>query len=385
MLSGNERGGIEKVLFPLMVGLRRRGWQADLAILRSGSLSQAATDMGLQPAIIGKKGKLDLPAVWELIKLIRRGQYQLVHTHSIGSNFYGRLSARVAAVPLVTTVHADTRETVGDAYGRGSWRASSVFRLDLLMAGLSSRLVVFSHFLQKKLIARRIKESRLALVRSGIGPCTLRDGTGVRAELQLADTDILVTTIGRLVPIKNQALLIEAAKLVVEGGGHCVFLIVGTGPLKGELQSRAKELEMKEQVRFLGWRDDVDDILAATDVFVMSSSSEGLSLVTLEAMAQKTPVVATDVGALGELVVPEKTGILVPPDDERLLAEAIIRLARSGEEREQMGEAGQARVASDFALSAMVEDIEGLYEDVLRADSRNARGKEAIEREENIA
>lgn len=386
MLSGNERGGIERIVFPLVEALRQRGWTVDLAILRPGSLSQDAVANGLKPVLFARRSKLNIMMLWRLMSLIKRRDYDLVHTHSIGGNFYGRLAGRLARIPVVTTVHADTRATMNDAYAKRRWLSDFYSGLDLWMARLSSRLVVFSSFLARSLRTRGISESKVSIVRGGLGLGRMGDASRVRGEFDVTGKESIITTVGRLVATKNQGLFLRAARCVLERRPDCLFLIVGLGPLEVELKKTAEELGLSEKVHFLGWREDVEDVLAASDVFVVSSNSEGLSLVTIEAMAQGKPVVATHVGALDELVEAERTGILVPANDERSLGLAILRLLNNPEERREMGAAARARVERDFTIGGMVEDTELLYREVLPANISGPRSREIFEREEeNLA
>jgi glycosyltransferase involved in cell wall biosynthesis len=137
--------------------------------------------------------------------------------------------------------------------------------------------------------------------------------------------------------------------------------MVGEGPLQSELEARAGSLGLADRVTLTGGRTDVPDMLAAFDVFVLSSVSEGLSNVIQEAMAMGLPVVATEVGGAAELVERDATGLLVPPSNAPAMAEALLRLGRDPVLRERMGQAGRARAEREFTLDAMVHAYEELY------------------------
>jgi glycosyltransferase involved in cell wall biosynthesis len=181
-----------------------------------------------------------------------------------------------------------------------------------------------------------------------------------RRTLGLDSEDLVIGTVGRLVAVKNQAMLLEALALVRAQGVRFKAVLAGEGPLLDDLQAQAARLGLSDRVLLAGNRRDVPDMLAAYDVFVLSSLSEGLSNVILEAMAAGLPVVATDVGGAGELVQPDRTGILVSSNDAEAMAAALLKLVRSPETRLAMGGAARAS-AEHFSLDAMIRQYERVY------------------------
>jgi glycosyltransferase involved in cell wall biosynthesis len=155
--------------------------------------------------------------------------------------------------------------------------------------------------------------------------------------------------VGRLKAPKDFVTLIRA--LAALPGREYEALIVGDGPDRGAVEAEIRRLGIEDRVQLAGERDDVPELLASSDVFVLSSRSEGLPVSALEAMAAELPVVASDVGGLAELVVDGETGILVPAGDEAALAEALGRLVQDRELRQSLGAAGRARAESSFDLS----------------------------------
>ena len=182
-------------------------------------------------------------------------------------------------------------------------------------------------------------------------------------------------TVASLTPAKAQHVLIEAFARMAGPAPGARLLLAGDGPLRGALEEQARRLGAGERVRFLGVRRDVPGLLAAADLFVLSSVREGLSLSLLEAMRAGRAVVATDVGGNREAVVPGATGLLVPAGDAAALAEAMAALAADGAKRAAWGGAARRRWEERFTAEHMVRDTEALYRAVLAKAKRPATAK----------
>jgi glycosyltransferase involved in cell wall biosynthesis len=182
---------------------------------------------------------------------------------------------------------------------------------------------------------------------------------------ELGVTGPLVGTVGRLHPQKAQAQLVAAAPAVLAKHPEATFAIVGEGILEDELREQMAALGLEEKVRLVGQRDDVPDVMASLDLFVLTSEYEGLCLVVCEALALAVPVVATPVGGVRQTVLEGETGLLVPVGDTDALAAAIIRLLDSPEEARRLGEAGRERVRELYALERMVDGTTRLYRRLL--------------------
>jgi len=181
--------------------------------------------------------------------------------------------------------------------------------------------------------------------------------------------DQVVLTLARLDRQKGLRYLIEAAAHVPDA----IFAIAGEGPDRAELESLAKSTGVADRVRFLGFRSDVPDLLAACDLFVLPSLFEGLPLSVVEAMAAGKPVVATRVGGTDEAVEHGVTGLLVPAEDATALASAIREVLSSGALAARMGAAGADRALREFGAAAMAGSTMGIYEEVLQRRRRIPR------------
>jgi glycosyltransferase involved in cell wall biosynthesis len=182
-----------------------------------------------------------------------------------------------------------------------------------------------------------------------------------RAALGLPSDAPVVGTLGRLVAVKDHATLLDAAARLSREGLNPFVIIAGDGPLRRDTEERAVALGIAPRIRLLGHRKDVETVLAALDVFVLSSRSEGLNNTILEAMAAGLPVVATRVGGADEMVIDGVTGLLVSPGSDEALAAALRRLLANAGQAAAMGRAGRARVERDFDLVKTVQKYERLY------------------------
>jgi glycosyltransferase involved in cell wall biosynthesis len=183
-----------------------------------------------------------------------------------------------------------------------------------------------------------------------------------------------VINVARLVPEKAQHVLLRAARTVAEARPDVRFVFAGEGPLKESLQALTGELGLLSQVQFLDFRDDIDRLLAASDVFVLSSVFEGMPVSLLEAMSAGCPSVATRVGGIPQVLRDGETGLLVPPDEPAALAEALLALLNNPERGMAMGDAARQTAVREYDNRAWARKLENLYLNELRRASPKRRG-----------
>jgi glycosyltransferase involved in cell wall biosynthesis len=184
----------------------------------------------------------------------------------------------------------------------------------------------------------------------------------LRGELGVPPEAGLVLAVGRLNAEKGQSLLLQAAPAVLSRCPGTVFALAGDGPLRGALEQQAAQLGIAGQVRFLGVRQDVPALLAAADLFVLPSRSEGMPNALLEAMAAGLPVVSFEVGGVGEVLVHGVTGLLVPPEDADGLARAMLALLENEQERRRLGAAARERIRANHNMENMCLQYRLLFE-----------------------
>jgi sugar transferase (PEP-CTERM/EpsH1 system associated) len=304
---------------------------------------------------LGRRQGNDPGLVLRLTRLLRHERPHILHTHGWATLVEGLVGARLACVPVVVHGEHGTLELrpLNRRVQRWAWgRASQVMAVSSRLAERMEREIGFP--------AARVRVIRNGVDTQRFTP-SLREAA--RQELGFAAGQTVLGTAGRLVPVKDQATLLHAWGLLKQRGLPFTGVIAGKGALKDELEALAASLGL-DNVAFLGNRPDVERVMAALDVFILSSVSEGLSNTIQEAMASGLPVVATDVGGADELVVPEETGLLVPASNPSAMADALERLIRDEPSRLRMGAASRARTEATFALDGMVRAYTQMYRDL---------------------
>ena len=229
------------------------------------------------------------------------------------------------------------------------------------------RLLCVSDEARHTFLQAGIAPDQVTTVRNGIrAPHRLApDFSSLRAQLGLDSTAKIALTVGRMTEQKGYRYLLEAVPRVLESAPQTHFLWAGEGELQNELRARVCELGLENRVHFLGRREDVPQLLAACDLFVLPSLFEGLPLVVLEAMAMGVPVVGTRVCGTGEAVCDGETGRLVHPRDALALANGVLEVLKNPQQALQWGENGRARFALEFSASRMARETAAVYEEVL--------------------
>ena len=317
---------------------------------------------------LGRRPGNDPGLILRLARLLRRERPHILHTHGWATLWEGLLAARLARVPFV--IHGE-HGTLQLGAARVKAQRLAWKRVDRVLS-VSSRLA--------ERMARDVgfPVERIHVIRNGVDTARLHPGhrNAARAEFGLSPGEIVLGTAGRLVPVKDQATLLRALAILKQRGLSFTGLIAGKGPLLDELTGLAASLGLTD-VRFLGNRPDVERVLAALDVFLLTSESEGLSNTIQEAMATGVPVVATHVGGADELVAHGVTGVLVPAKRPDALADALEPLMTTAPLREQMGQAGRRRAEEVFALDRMVDEYVQVYRDVAHSGAPRRRAVSA--------
>ncbi|RLG46912.1 MAG: hypothetical protein DRN90_05780 [Thermoproteota archaeon] len=206
------------------------------------------------------------------------------------------------------------------------------------------------------------KPEQLVVIYNGVEPQPFLevDRSYVREKLCLRRS-VVLTFVGRLAPPKDPFTLLMALKALPEG----LLLIVGDGELRSQVERFLQGQDLQDRVRLLGQRSDIPQILAGSDIFILSSKWEGFPYAIIEAMMAGLPVVATRVGGVEEMVENRKTGYLVPANDPLALTKAIQRLLEEPELRKKMGQAGREKALRTFTLDRMLTQTQKVYEEVL--------------------
>ena len=314
----------------------------------------------------------DLQAFFALAWLIFKEKPAVVHTHSSKAGILGRLAARLVGVPII--VHTPHGHVF---YGHFNRPISRIFLwIEKSFAFLSDRIITLTEGEKNDYLRLGVgRPYQLLTIHSGvdIGACVSKrvDVIDKKQSLGLLPNGLVIGFVGWLLPIKGPMVLLRAMPAVWNEHPDSTLVFVGKGDLDIDLRAEALEIEANGKVKFLGWREDVAEIMQIFDIFVLPSLNEGMGRVLVEAMAAAKPVVASRVGGIPDLVKDEKTGLLVPPGDEQALANAIMRLAKNPTEARRMGAAGKLFCHS-FSLEAMVEKLGHLYDELILSSRKTA-------------
>lgn len=351
-----ERGfsGGEAQVFLLLEGLRKRGHRCTLVCPPHSRCEAEGRARGFEVREVPMRSDVDAAAVLRLGRVLRASSADLVHLHTGRATWLGALAASAAGVPAIATRRMDRPVSRG-------------FRTRLLYGRLLRRTVAISPAVAARLRQAGVPAGRLHTIPSAVDPETLvpvSERRVTRAAAGLKDEPLLLVA-AALVRRKGIDVLLDALARLAERGHRPPLWVAGDGPERASLQRASETMGLSGQVRFLGRRDDVADLLAACDVFVLPSRREGLGVAALEAMAARRPVVASRVGGLAEAVADGRTGLLVAPEDPASLADALERLLSDADLRRRLGDAGPARIAEGFLAEQMAGAYEALYRAVL--------------------
>lgn len=352
---GEIVGGGELSLLDLQAALDRVRWSPTVVVPAEGRVADRCRALGVAVCVVPLPG-LRPPgprAVRSVIALRRvAGDRGAVLLHANGSRamFYAGLAGRLLRRPVIWHV----RVADGDRL------------LDRVLMRLARAVIVNS-----RAVGRRFDwapPGKVRCIHNGVDLARFAPRpheAGYRRALGLPEGGPVVASIGRFVPYKGYAHLIEAAALVARARPDAHWLLAGEGEQRAQLERRCRTLGMDGKIHFVGWREDVPEILAASDVFVMPSLGEHFGRVLVEAMAMGKPVVATDAGGTPEIVLDGETGLLVPPGQPERLAGAVLALLTDAARAERLGAAGCRRARADFSLARHAASVEALYEELL--------------------
>ncbi len=347
--------GGEVQVFLLMEGLRKRGHR-NVLLCPGGSRSEGeARRRGLEVHAIRTRNEWSPRNVSIIRRRLAACVPDLVHLHTGRANWLGGLAAWRLGLPALTTRRMDRP-------------VKRNLRTRFIYGRAVQRAVAISPTVHAQLVASGVPRSITRLVPSAVDPDAIfprrgRDAT--RRRLGLGADATCLLSVASLVRRKGVDVLIGALARLGRDGLRPLLCVAGEGAERSALERQAIAAGLEEGVRFLGERDDVPDLLAACDVFVLPSRREGLGVAALEAMALGRPVVATRVGGLGTAVVHGRTGLLVAPDDAAELAAALATLIRDPVLRERLGRDGPLRVDEGFRADQMVEAYERIYREVI--------------------
>ncbi|MFC1577296.1 glycosyltransferase family 4 protein [Candidatus Omnitrophota bacterium] len=340
-----------------------------------GDMAYLAKDKKVEPIVIPQMGRdisplKDIRSLLDLYSIIKREKPDIIHTHTAKAGTLGRLAAILAGVPIrVHTFHGH----IFDGYF-SPVKARVFLWIERILALFTSRIITVSDKVEYEIVDMLKVTDRK---KSTVVPLGLELGNFLKCEhaagafrktLGLGDDVFLVGIVGRLVPIKNHKMFIDASRMVLDRhpDRKIKFLIIGDGELKEPLKRYAAEKGIEDSCIFTGWVQDLAAVYADLDVVALCSLNEGTPVSLIEALAAARAVVATDVGGVRDLVADGDNGFLVRSGDTEAFSEKLSRLLEDGDIRSRFGKSGRVSVKERYSKERLVGDIEDLYRECLK-------------------
>jgi len=347
----------------LAAGLRERGHDAEIAcVFEEGRLGDEIRLKGIPLESLNLSKGWGLVNLFKIWQWLRGKRIDVLHTYLFGFDFFGIFPARLLKVPLIVSSRREI----------ALWQKGKHLLLVKLGNLFVDRIICCSKAVREWVNKKeKVALQKTCVIRNGVDLSRFQSASDsskkaeIRKEFGIPLESPLIGTVANLSVEKGYPYLIEAAGIVLREKPEARFLFVGGGPLLEEMKQRAKTDPNSGKIIFTGHRSDIPDLMAAMDVFVLSSLIEGFPNVLLEAMAMGKPVVATETGGIPELIRSGTDGILVPPQNGESLAKAILSYLNNSGMAKNYGENAKNKIAREFSLERMLNQYEEFYQSLL--------------------
>jgi glycosyltransferase involved in cell wall biosynthesis len=359
LIHSLEMGGAQKVIANLVKHHdRERFIPAVGSLRRAGPLESLMHRAGAEVVYFDKKSPVDIGCASRLRRYIGNEGIGIVNAHNFSASFWGRLAcAGLNDVAFVVTEH-----------GRVGFPAFRIRFINRILARGVDTIIAVSE--ETAAFLGKVYPYNAHKIRVVINGIDLPDGPGwsrerLQEEFAIPVGSKVIVNVAAHTPVKNQAMLIRAFEMLMKDVGEARLLLIGDGPLRGELERLVRDLKLDEYVIFAGERIDGPDIVGACDVFCLSSRAEGTSMAALEAMARSCPVVLTAVGGNADIIRNEIDGLLVSYGEAESLTVALQRILKDREFADSLVSSAAARLAPEFSAATMTRRTEEIYAETL--------------------
>ena len=365
VIGGGEIGGAEKHVLTLLKNMDRSLFNPMLLCLCSGPFRILAEDNGVQSWEIPMRHKLDYAKIKDVCDFISSHDVHIVHTHGVRANMIARKAASLCHVKIITTFHSMLRYDYRRFYQY--WLAR------ILIApgrNLTNRYIAVSAAVARDMVSLGIPAEEIETIYNALEmenfPSGL-DRDDLVSELSLPQDILVVGTVARLHKVKGHIYLVRAAAQLVKEIDNIYFVFVGEGDERDSIQQEIAKLGLEEKIRLIGYKHDAARYCSGFDIFCLPSLMEGMGLSILEAMHYGIPVVATNVGGIGEIITDGKNGLLVLPRDPEALVSGIRSLISDRVLCASLGNAGKKRT-EEFKLNTMLARTQQVYLDIIKEE-----------------
>lgn len=359
-------GGAETVFLDLAQYLTVEGYQNIAIIKGPGWVEDQLKRRGVTYYIVKPNSGFSLGYYKTIYRIVKQHQVRLIQAHLLGSTLTYSLISLLTRLPLVATLHGRVDVNPNEKL---------IFVKNKIMQLGVNKLIAVSRDLAAYIEQRGLfKQNNIATIYNGVDVKKYRKSKvqDIRALLNISAESILIGSVGNVRPAKAYDILIEAAKHVIAQQPNVHFVIAGhqKADLMAKLSAQIAQLSLQNNVHFIGFQQDSAEFLGQMDMFALSSSSEGFSIATIEAMATELPVVATRCGGPEEILEHEKTGLLVAVNNPEAIANGLLRLMQDKPLQERLAQQGKQHAADTFSMETLLNQYRLIYADLLRAQAQ---------------
>ncbi len=368
LLTGDLWAGAEVVTYELLAELvKYNDIKLYAVVFNQGVLADKIKALGIQTYVFSEQDSLYRQFI-NIYKAVKGLNIDIIHSHKFKEDFISVLLSMLCKIPyLIRTIHSlhgITKTHTGFKYYKSklfsfiNWFILKIF---------FNRIIAVSEDI-KKHYAKLYLDKKLVVVRNAINvekvyPAKLKEE--IKQELSLDKDSFVIGSAGRLVPIKGYDVFLKMAKIILDRNPNVVFVLVGDGPLLGDLKALAGSLGITNSVRFIGYKNDIYNYLNMMDIFVLASLSEGIPSIILEAAALKIPIVSTAVGGIPEILKDNVSARLVQAGDEKLLAQVCMGLVDDYKYAKKLADTAKNNILENFDIKKTVYKIKEVYSSLL--------------------
>lgn len=367
LISGDLWAGAEVQMFTVVTALNKAPeLNVSAIVLNEGKLVSKLRKVGIEVKVIDESQYGFLQILRQAKKYLGGKNIDILHTHRYKENVIGALLKKGGSVRyIVQTVHG-INEPLKWFKALKAKLYSSV-NLYYTRKYFDKILAVSDDI--RNTLGKKVDSDKLDTIHNAINPANIRitDTTEkIKHDLGINSIEHIIGSAGRMVPVKGYSVFLDMAKIILAKIPGTMFLLVGDGPLLEELKIKAQRMGIKEKVLFLGFRNDIIDIINCLDIFVISSYHEGIPMALLEAMALKKAVVATAVGGINEIIENDISGLLVAPGGARSLADSCIKVLNDIGVKERLGAEAVKRINNEFVYDIQRDRIIDVYNELMK-------------------
>ena len=356
-------GGAEMVFVQLADAMRERGYRSIAVIQGPGWVHDELNRRGVECYVIPMKGSFSFAFLYQLVKHIKKHKVRLIQSHLLGSNVYAAIAGLATGVPVVATYHGMVDVSPDERF--------KVLKKKAMQWGIDHYVAVSRRLLENIREQNLLDTDKASVIYNGVDMTRFEASPqwDLRKSLGVADNALLVGSLGNIRSAKAYHVLIDAAARLIPGYPQLHFVIAGDkkkAGLMNQLISQTERLGIQQHIHFVGFVQDSAAFLQQMDLFVLSSSSEGFSIATIEAMASGLPVLVTRCGGPEEIIIPGQNGLMVDPDNPEALAHGLVQYIEASDLRHKMALEGRAHANTTFSLDRMLDSYDSVYRKLIK-------------------